>query len=48
LNFSSLKEKKDVEFKSNTLYSKKIIKPSSSEYKKHNEFLKKNLKKNFF
>ena len=28
LNFSSLNEKKDVAFESNTLYSKKIIKPS--------------------
>ena len=48
LNFSSLNENKDGTFESNILYSKKIIKPSSSEHKKHNEFLKKNLKKNFF
>ena len=48
LNFSNLNEKKDVEFESNTLYSKKIIKPSSSDHKKHKEFLKKDLKKNFF
>ena len=48
LNFSSLNENKDVTPESNILYSKKIIKPSSIEYKKHNEFLKKNLKKNFF
>ena len=48
LNFSSLNESKDIASESNILYSKKIIKPSSSEYKKHNAFLKKNLKKNFF
>ena len=48
LNFSSLNENKDVASETNILYSKKIIKPSSGEHKKHNEFLKKNLKKNFF
>jgi len=34
LNFSSLNENKDITFESNILYSKKIIKPSSSEHKK--------------
>jgi len=29
-------------------YSKKIISPSPEEIKKHKEFLKKDLKKNFF
>ncbi len=48
LNFSSLNENKDGTSESNILYSKKIIKPPSSELKKHNEFLKKNMKKNFF
>ena len=32
----------------NVSYFKKVIKPSSNELKKHNEYLKKNLKKNFF
>ncbi len=32
----------------NVLYFKKIVKPSDEELKKHKEFLKKNLKKNFF
>ena len=30
------------------LYFKKIVKPNNDEIKKHNEYLKKNLKKNFF
>ena len=34
--------------KSNVLYFKKIIKPSNEEIKKHKEFLKTKLKKNFF
>ena len=32
----------------NTSYFKKIIKPTSEELKKHKEYLKSNLKKNFF
>ena len=32
----------------NILYFKKVVKPSSDELKKHKEFLKKDLKKNFF
>ena len=32
----------------NTSYFKKVIKPSSDEVTKHNEYLKKHLKKNFF
>ena len=32
----------------NTSYFKKVIKPSPDEVKKHNEYLKKHLKKNFF
>ena len=43
------KDEKSTNFKSeNILYFKKIIKPSDQELKKHSEFLKKNLKKNFF
>ena len=38
----------NVSNKTNILYFKKIIKPSSEEEKKHNDFLKKYLKKNFF
>jgi DNA polymerase-3 subunit epsilon len=34
--------------KGNILYFKKIVKPTSEELKKHKEFLKKDLKKNFF
>ena len=34
--------------KENILYFKKIVKPSSEELKKHKEFLKNDLKKNFF
>ena len=32
----------------NNLYYKKIIKPTESELKRHNDYLKQNLKKNFF
>jgi len=32
----------------NILYFKKVVKPSSDELKKHKDFLKKDLKKNFF
>ena len=41
-NFSSAANQKIVD------YSKKVICPSADELKKHSEFLKKNLKKNFF
>ena len=34
--------------KDNILYFKKIVKPTPEELKKHKEFLKKDLKKNFF
>ena len=34
--------------KTSVFYSKKVIKPSPEELKKHNLYLKKNLKKNFF
>ena len=34
--------------KDNILYFKKIVKPTLEELKKHKEFLKKDLKKNFF
>jgi DNA polymerase-3 subunit epsilon len=34
--------------KENILYFKKVIEPTAEELKKHKEFLKKDLKKNFF
>ncbi len=40
-------EKKNFN-KKNLNYNKKVILPSADEIKKHSEFLKKNLKKNFF
>jgi len=48
LNFTSFNEKKEFSKESNILYSKKIIKPTSSELDNHKTFLKKNVKKNFF
>jgi len=49
LNFNNLNEikKKENNQKINN-YSKKIIIPTTDEINKHNEFLKKNLKRNFF
>ena len=44
-NASSLKQNLN---ESNTNYYKKIVLPSSEEIKKHEEFLKKSFKKNFF
>ena len=48
LNFQSDETK--INFKSNlsTNYYKKVISPSAEELKKHKEYLKNNLKKNFF
>ena len=39
---------KEKSFSNNVVYYKKIIKPSIDELKKHKEYLKSNLKKNFF
>jgi len=48
LNFKTQDEKlKDLK-NENILYYKKIIEPSNEELKKHKDFLKKNLKKNYF
>tara|TARA_B100001094_G_scaffold323460_1_gene374416 strand:+ start:333 stop:998 length:666 start_codon:yes stop_codon:yes gene_type:complete len=48
LDFQNQDEKlKDLD-KSKVLYFKKIIKPTNEEIEKHKEFLKKNLKKNYF
>ena len=48
LDFQKLEENSQLKKKLNILYFKKIIKPSSEELKKHKEYLKKDLKKNFF
>ncbi len=48
LNFSNNNEKISNLEKNNVLYFKKIILPTSDEIKKHNDYLKSNLKKNFF
>ena len=48
LNFENLEQEKNEIMNSSIIYFKKVIKPSEDEQKKHNEFLKKNLKKNFF
>ena len=48
LDFQKQDEKLQVLKNENILYFKKIIHPSQNELKSHEEFLKKNLKKNFF
>ena len=48
LNFQRQDERFEAVKNSKILYFKKIIKPTLDEMKKHSDFLKKNLKKNFF
>ncbi len=48
LNFNSQEKEKNIEMNSNILYFKKIVKISEEEKKKHEQYLKANLKKNFF
>ena len=48
LNLTNKGSFKESFLKKNTNYNKKIISPSAEELKNHAEFLKKNLKKNFF
>jgi len=48
LDFQKLDDKSEFSEKTNILYFKKVIKPTDDELKKHKEFLKKDLKKNFF
>ena len=48
LDFQKQDEKFNELDNENILYFKKVVKPSSEELKKHKEFLKKDLKKNFF
>ena len=48
LDFQKQDEKSQVLKNENILYFKKVIHPSQNELKNHEEFLKKNFKKNFF
>ncbi len=48
LDFQKQDYKSQILKNKNILYFKKVIKPNADEIKKHKEFLKKNLKKNFF
>ena len=48
LNFNSQEIEKNVETKNNVLYFKKVVKISEEEKKNHDQYLKTNLKKNFF
>jgi DNA polymerase-3 subunit epsilon len=48
LDFQKVDAKSEFSEKGNILYFKKIIEPTPEELKKHKEFLKKDLKKNFF
>ena len=48
LDFQKQDEKSQVLKNENILYFKKVIHPSQNELKSHEEFLKRNLKKNFF
>ena len=48
LNFQNQDEKSNSLMSEKILYFKKVVQISEKEIKKHNEFLKKNLKKNYF
>jgi DNA polymerase-3 subunit epsilon len=48
LDFQKLDDKSEFSEKEKILYFKKVIEPTAEELKKHKEFLKKDLKKNFF
>ena len=48
LDFQKNDDKSEIIDKKNIIYLKKIIEPTSEELKNHKDFLKKNLKKNFF
>ena len=48
LNFQNQDEENKEKAAFNVAYFKKVIKPSSEELKKHKEYLKNNLKKNYF
>ena len=48
LDFNSSDDNLNENINKNYSYYKKIIKPSAEELKKHNDYLQKNLKKNYF
>jgi DNA polymerase-3 subunit epsilon len=48
LDFQKIDDRSQFIQKENIIYFKKIIKPTLDELKKHKDFLKKDLKKNFF
>ena len=48
LNFKDQDQKKDMTKSISTSYFKKVVQPTNEEIMKHGEYLKKNLKKNFF
>jgi len=48
LNFKDPTELKNKEYLKDNSYFKKVIKPNSDEVKKHSEYLKSHLKKNYF
>ncbi|MDC0460696.1 DNA polymerase III subunit epsilon [Candidatus Pelagibacter sp.] len=48
LDFQKVDAKSEFSKKGNILYFKKVIEPTAEELKNHKEFLKKDLKKNFF
>jgi len=48
LDFQNQEDKVKILDSGNIVYFKRVIKPTSEEIKKHNDFLRKDLKKNFF
>ena len=48
LNFQSDEKKTSLKSKESNNYFKKVVSPSAEELKKHKEYLKNNLKKNFY
>ena len=48
LNFQSDETKTSLKSNESKNYFKKVVSPSAEELKKHKEYLKTNLKKNFF
>ena len=48
LNFKNPEQKLSYKNFENVLYFKKVVKPTNEEIEKHNKYLKKELKKNFF
>jgi len=48
LDFKKISNLKDINFKENISYYKKVIKPSKKELDSHQRYIKTNLKKNYF